>query len=163
MKLVIKASTFLAIGFCVIGLSMGNGHAKSENGAVVLRGDFNPLPGYEEIEITGIAHVVCNKNKTIAVVEVEGLDPDGFDMYPTHLHADTCENNGGGHYKIDPTVSTTEQDNEIWPFVMNNYDDTGYGKAKAGDPTACDEDGAMSVVIHDPGNSNAKMLCADLE
>lgn len=136
-----------------------------EDTVVLKKGTFAPLDGYEGVTtITGVVNVICDQSKTIAIVDVEGLDSINDPLeYPTHLHADSCANNGGGHYKIDLLVEGAVASNEIWPIVMNNNEDgSGSGKAESDDPTACDIDGAMSIVIHDPSNGNAKMLCADL-
>jgi len=149
----------------VIGCEEGSPALTDEGTTVLKKGTFAPLSGYEGMTtITGVVNVICDQSKTIAIVDVIGVDPINDPMtYPTHLHADSCANNGGGHYKIDTLIEGAVASNEIWPIVMNNDDGTGSGIAESNDPTACDADGAMSIVIHDPQNGNTKMLCADLK
>jgi len=148
----------------VIGCEEGSPVLTEESTTILKKGTFAPLSGYEGMtEITGVVNVICDQSKTIAIVDVIGVDPINDPLkYPTHLHADSCANNGGGHYKIDPSVEGAVESNEIWPIMNNSQDGKGAGTAESDDPTACDADGAMSIVIHDPENSNAKMLCADL-
>jgi hypothetical protein len=54
---------------------------------------------------------------------------------------------GGGHYKIDPSSTTADQTNEIWPGPFTT-DGDGVGRASVQASHAARPD-AQSVVIHD--------------
>jgi Cu/Zn superoxide dismutase len=90
-------------------------------------------------------------------LQVSGLTADT--EYPAHVHALPCDMAGGGHYKLDPAIEDTAEDNELWPAFTTDAD--GNAVASVTDAHVARAD-AMSVVIHDPEADNAKMLCADL-
>jgi len=120
-------------------------------------GAFGPLEGYADI--TGRAQLVrTTEGTTLIQVHVEGLAADA--EYPAHVHSQPCAyGKGGPHYKIDPTVDGVVMDNELWPRVTTNGD--GIGRAAIESPHRARGD-ALSIVVHDPNNGNAKMACADL-
>jgi len=103
-----------------------------------------------------------DSNGTHVEVRVKGLKFRSGVTYPAHVHNLPCDvNSGGGHYKIDPTVSGTEEDNEIWPTVKGSrrrWSRYGVGSASV-DHVARPE--AQSVVIHDPDTS-VRIACATL-
>jgi hypothetical protein len=75
--------------------------------------------------------------------------------YPSHLHADTCANSGGGHYMDDPNGGVNDV-NEAWPAVTD-------GSGSSSNAWAADMSTARSIVIHNTvANGKGKMLCADL-
>lgn len=121
-------------------------------------GSFEPLAAQPAsgIELAGRAQMVVGEDWTAVFVRVtrEGI----MGMLPAHLHAESCATEGGGHYKIDPSVEDTIAANEIWPAVRLISGDYRYGYAIV--PHVVRED-ARSVVIHDP-DSGDKIYCADL-
>lgn len=121
-------------------------------------GSFQPLDGYDSIY--GRAHVArMLDGKTTFELHVEGLSPGV--AYGVHIHALPCEENaGGGHYKIDPAVAETVEENEIWPTFTT--DDGGIGRRTLTVDHAARMD-AQSIVIHDTENNNTKMACANLQ
>ena len=124
----------------------------------VAGGSFGGLPGYEGTGATGFALIVRRQDGTDVSVQVSDLMPDTD--YPVHVHVQACDDDaGGGHYKIDPSIMDTQADNELWPAFTTDAD--GVGRVGISTDHLARGD-AMSVVVHDPGADNAKMLCADL-
>lgn len=125
----------------------------------VLVGAFTALPDYADTDIEGTAVLErTSSGETIVSVQVTGLEPDT--AHPVHVHAFPCSANaGGGHYKIDPSVEDTVEENEIWPAIETNADGVGNGEVSVDHMARGD---ALSIVVHDPNADNAKMACADL-
>jgi hypothetical protein len=125
----------------------------------VAGGNFAPLGTYTGI--VGRAQILRRADGTATVqLHVEGLAADT--AYPAHVHALPCEvDTGGGHYKLDPSVATTVEANEIWPVFTT--DAAGVGQASV-DVTVTVRPDAQSIVIHDPsvGPPAAKMACVNL-
>jgi hypothetical protein len=126
----------------------------------VLGGSFVPLPAYAGAAVAGSALLVRTLDgHTRVSLQATGLDAST--EYPAHVHALPCEFAAGGHYKIDPANTATDEANEIWaPFTT---DTAGIGRTEviAEHPARGD---AMSVVIHDPTVTDMpKMACADLD
>jgi hypothetical protein len=121
----------------------------------ILAGSFAPLPGY--VDVVGRAQLVSpvggGNDLSIAVA---GLLPNT--AYTAHVHALPCAQQGGGHYKIDPTVVDTVEANELW--IRMTTDPDGVGRAEVSSLHGPRGD-AMSVVVHDPVDAT-KMACADL-
>jgi len=110
--------------------------------------------GYDAIE--GDGQLVRADGRTWASIQVSGMEANT--EYMAHVHQYPCDvNNAGGHYKIDPTIEGTEEDNEIWPSFTSDCDGVGLGDDEV--PHLARPD-ATSVVIHAP--SGAKIACADL-
>lgn len=124
----------------------------------VAGGAFAGLEGYEGTTAGGFALIVRRDDGTDVSVQVGDLDGDT--MYAAHVHAQACADGAaGGHYKIDPMIEETVEDNELWPAFTT--DDGGNGRVEISSDHLARAD-AMSVVVHDPNADNAKMLCADL-
>lgn len=129
--------------------------------AQVTRGDFQPFAAGSGTNISGHAQMVRRANDTTFVsIHVEGLDPTG--TYASHVHKLPCgDSDAGGHFQQIPGAGTTPP-NEIWPgdgpFTSN---DAGIANEVATAPYVANPD-AVSVVVHDVGNRNAKVACADL-
>lgn len=124
---------------------------------VVLAGRFNPLAGYEA-GVSGRALLVRGPTETRVSVQVNGLVAGT--TYPAHVHEWPCSaQSGGAHYKIDPAVAGTVEENEIWPVV--GVGESGSGRAEVVVPHVARGD-ALSVVVHDPLADGAKLACADL-
>lgn len=147
------------LGTAIASLALFASFAPSALGAaVVTRGDFSAFNGGDP-GISGRAQMVRTADgRTIVSIHVEGLVAGS--TYGSHVHAQACEiGNAGGHYKFDPAGAGTPP-NEIWPgpFTANeagvgNADTIAEGTAGAA---------AVSVVIHAPAPSNAKIACANL-
>jgi hypothetical protein len=124
----------------------------------VAGGKFQALAGYESVMAVGAALLVRREGATDASVQVSGLTPNT--AYPAHVHAAACANDaGGGHYKIDPAVADPIEQNEIWPAITT--DEQGMARREVTVAHTARAD-ALSIVIHDPAQAGAKMLCADL-
>ena len=97
---------------------------------------------------------------TVATVTVSGLGKSA--MYGIHVHEYSCSNaSGGGHYKIDTTVTTAMESNEIWLSLMT--DDTGAGTKTTTITTHLARPEAASIVIHDnDAPTNTRLACIDL-
>jgi len=112
--------------------------------------------------ISGHGQIIRRADGTTTVqLHVEGLSPDT--SYPAHVHAYPCAvESAGGHYKIDPSITTTDQANELWvPFTT---DSSGVGRSNV-DFTHAARPDAQSIVIHEhPTDAGppAKMACVDL-
>ncbi len=94
---------------------------------------------------------------TDVAVVVSGLEP-GM-TYDAHVHNQPCAfGDGGGHYKIDNTVSEALEDNEIW------FELAADSKGAAHDSkwlAAIASAAAQSVVVHAEGG--ARLACFDLK
>lgn len=125
--------------------------------ASIAAGSLAPLGTYTGI--TGRAQIQRTlAGQTIVDVHVAGLMP--ATEYPSHVHMQPCNvAAGGGHYKIDPTILDTVEENEIWPAITTNEAGIANHTVSANHLARAD---ALSVVIHDPLAGNAKMACADL-
>ncbi|MBK8010103.1 MAG: hypothetical protein IPK13_02050 [Deltaproteobacteria bacterium] len=126
---------------------------------VLAEGQFLPLTAGAELDIYGSATLRRWIGGTEAVVSVGGAGLTPNTTYPVHVHAARCaDGEGGGHYKLDPSVADALKDNEIWPTVSVGATGRGFGEAWV--PHAA-RSTAWSIVIHDPV-SKAKLSCADL-
>jgi hypothetical protein len=103
----------------------------------------------------GKAVLVRSDSKTYVYVLALGLTPS--QTYMSHVHADTCANGAGGHFKNDPTITVSDQNNEIW--LTLNTDTQGVGYARTEVPFVAGTS-AVSIVVHNLDGS--KYLCADL-
>ena len=86
------------------------------------------------------------------------------DVFKAHLHADTCANNGGGHYNGGGT-GAVDAVNENWPEVTCSNGRCSGMASNEWAPAPGDVD-TLSIVVHDTpaagSGSGDKMLCADL-
>ena len=109
-------------------------------------------------DLSGKAKMSRKDNgRTEVEVEVKGLQANM--RYPTHVHNLPCRMGGGGHYKIDPSITETMQSNEIWPIIATKNKAKGKGKIKVHHIARPE---AQSIVIHDP-SSGARIGCFDLD
>lgn len=138
----------------------------SVDGAGVYSGSFSYLQSYIDSASVGYGKVKkgsasLTEPRMATKVHFHGKDAED-DIYKAHLHDDTCENGGGGHYNGGDGV-TVDAVNENWPEVTC-MDGKCNGMAWSGwHPAAGD---VFSIVVHDTPaaatGSGAKMLCADL-
>jgi hypothetical protein len=159
----------LAIGCTVL---LGLGLIGPAAAATTARGTFSTLPAGQAmgLSINGIALLTRSANGTRALIFVRGLVPGA--TYAAHLHNAPCSvNEGGGHYKHDPSGPATPP-NELWLSSTANPTAgitafpggfaVGFGKA----PWVARAE-ARAIVIHfiPPGGTTAggpKIACADL-
>jgi Cu/Zn superoxide dismutase len=118
-------------------------------------GRVEPLTGYEGVG--GRVQMARQLDGNTRVdVQFTGVTP-GLEM-TAHVHAAPCAYQGGGHYKIDPAVQDTLEENELWLHLLVSADGVAstsvtFAHAARGD--------AMSIVLHDPA-TGTKMACGDL-
>lgn len=97
---------------------------------------------------------------TTATVTVSGLTK--ATMYPIHVHELSCASSGGGgHYKIDPTMTMAMQSNEIWLSLTT--DDMGGGTQMVSITTHLARPEAASIVVHDNDMAGTRLACIDLK
>lgn len=90
--------------------------------------------------------------ETTAYLHANGLTV--ATMVMAHVHDQPCSLGGGAHYKIDPSVTTAIESNEIWPMFTPAADGSGSGLAKVNHFARPE---AQTVVIHDA--ANARIAC----
>lgn len=124
-------------------------------------GGIYPFAYYEPIDesIGGNARVTMGSSTTVEL-SVNGLTPT--ETYAAHVHVLPCDvTNAGGHYKLDPSVTDTLVDNEIWPTITVGPDGSATATLTVSGHTLR-EDGA-AVVLHRTSAPDApKVACADL-
>jgi hypothetical protein len=120
----------------------------------VFTGELIPIGGGD---LGGQVLLVRSDQGTLVSVHGNGLTEST--MYPVHVHSWPCSaDDGGGHYKKDPTVGTTEETNEIWLTLSTGAGSSIYNVWKTTSHAVRGD--ALSVVVHDDGG--AKLMCADL-
>lgn len=128
---------------------------------VELGGFFAPFAQAEEIDgaIGGAVSAYRTPETTDISMVIGGLDPS--QAYAAHVHALPCDVlDGGGHYKIDPTVVDTIAENEIWPDVSGIEDGFLWSETSFAHGIRAD---AQSIVLHRVvGDAKPKVACADL-
>ena len=110
--------------------------------------------GYGAAE--GFTIMVREDNSTNITTQFKGLQNNI--SYPLHVHVLSCDKGAGGHYKIDSTISTSVETNEIW--LNFSSDNNGIGGINT-DRNFVTTSDAASIIVHDPV-SKAKLLCIDL-
>ncbi len=125
-------------------------------------GTLAPFAGAEagDQTIAGSAQMTVTASGTQVTLAATGLDPAL--EYMAHVHALPCSvNDAGGHYKIDPLIEDTVEENELWPVVT--LDATGATNQVLNSPHVARAD-AQSVVIHRvvAPMMAPKVACADL-
>ena len=122
-------------------------------------GTFAPFAGAtaDEMGIGGTATLVRSASGTEVSLAITGLSAGG--TYVAHVHAMPCAiMDGGGHYKIDPTIMDTDETNELWPSFGSDAGAAGISS------THIARLDAQSVVVHrsDLATPAPKVACADL-
>lgn len=109
------------------------------------------------LAIAGKIMMVRDNTSTEVFVHATGLGTVET-TYEVHVHDKPCSLGGGAHYKIDPTIAETLQDNEIWPVLA--VDETGSGAGfDSVDHIA--RMSAQSIVVHDA--DGARIACGDFK
>jgi hypothetical protein len=114
------------------------------------------LSGY-----TGEALLERRKNGlSKVIVRWAGLPRTGQRVtYGSHVHNLPCSvDNGGGHYKLDPSEPTVIESNEMWVGFSTRYSSKTVRKIFRITPRA----DAQSIVLHDP-DTGARAACVDLD
>jgi hypothetical protein len=134
----------------------------ADAGGVLMLGYFSPFAQAEEVDsgIGGAVDAFRVPDATDISMVVGGLDPS--QVYAAHVHALPCGVlDGGGHYKIDPTVVDTIAENEIWPDVSGIASGLLVSETSFAHGIRAD---AQSVVLHRVvGDTKPKVACADLQ
>jgi hypothetical protein len=132
----------------------------AKNTGLVASGKLAPFAQAEALDQTISGTVRFTRNATGSQVDFNVNGLDGTSTYASHVHALPCNvNAAGGHYKLDTTVTTTDQTNELWLTLGDTSNGQAQGNLTFAHSARLD---AQSVVIH-RGTTNAiKVACADL-
>lgn len=137
------------------GTSTGDARPES----FIAGGAFMVLPSHEATDPRGFGLLIRRDSGTEVSLAVAGLTPNTD--YPAHVHMQACDDGeGGGHYKLDPSIDEVVESNEIWPVFTT--DAMGFGWSQITLEHVARED-AVSIIVHDPENEGSKMLCLDLQ
>lgn len=118
-------------------------------------GSFHPLGVFTNI--AGRAIMVRKLDgTTLLSMTVTGVQPTI--AYTAHVHVAPCASLGGGHYKLDPTITTASEANELWLRGISTANGALAVDAKFSHRTRGE---ALAIVLHDP-QTGSKMACADL-
>lgn len=121
---------------------------ESTMGPVTNSGDFQRFPD-TMTTLAGSATMVRNGDTTRVSVMVSGLLPNT--AYGCHVHnLPGALQKGGGHYLIDPAVTTVIEANEIW---LNFTTDSSGSASKTVTSMTMARPEAQSIVIHAPGGT----------
>lgn len=125
------------------------------------RGDLAPLASAPDLDQTIGGSIVASRlgDRTQLQLAMTSLDPAS--QYGAHVHAQPCDvGEGGGHYKLDPTVVDVIETNELW-FAVPDHP-AGSATVPLTTPHALRAD-AQSVVVHRViGDQRPKVACADI-
>lgn len=115
--------------------------------------DVRPREGYEGA--AGRAEMAVADNGTTVTIKFVGLEPNT--EFISHVHADTCANNGGDHFQFEIGGSVMPP-NEIHLNFTSDAEGNGYMTAFN---HGIVDDGAKSVVVHPMGLLDNKIACAE--
>lgn len=125
------------------------------NVLAVLAGTLEPVDMVSDAG--GRATLVRTDGGTLVSIHANGLQESS--SYPVHVHRWPCAaDEGGGHYKVDPSVGIAQESNEIWLSLDTGASSTIYNAWRSTSHQARRD--ALSIVVHQPGGD--KFLCADL-
>jgi hypothetical protein len=134
-----------------------------DDAAVEASGTIAPFAQAEAGDqgIGGSVTLMRDGTGTHVSLSLTGLDPAL--TYGAHIHAEPCGvTDGGGHYKMDPTVIDPVEANELWPAVTA-IDAGGAMSSTLDSPHKARYD-AQSLVVHRvvDAATKPKVACADL-
>jgi hypothetical protein len=134
-----------------------------DEGAVEASGTIAPFALAEAGDqgIGGSVTLMRDGSGTHVSLSLTGLDPAL--TYGAHIHAEPCDvTDGGGHYKMDPTVVDPVETNELWPAVTAI--DAGGAMSSTLDSAHRARYDAQSLVVHRvvDAATKPKVACADL-
>ncbi|MGI9666661.1 MAG: superoxide dismutase family protein [Acidimicrobiia bacterium] len=140
------------------GMAMGDTSATRADDvqdADLVSGSFAGLNGAKGV--SGNAWLARHDGGTTVTVELHGLAP-GAD-FTSHVHAGSCADGGGPHYKFDPEGGH-HPPNEIHLTFSASDDGHGFMTAENGQVAG---EAATSVAVHAVDGDADDWLCADLE
>lgn len=134
-----------------------------DDGAVEASGTIAPFAQAEAGDqgIGGSVTMMRDGTGTHVSLSLTGLT-QGL-TYGAHIHAEPCTvTDGGGHYKMDPTVVDPVETNELWPAVTNI--DTAGSMSSTLDSAHRARYDAQSLVVHRvvDAATKPKVACANL-
>jgi Cu/Zn superoxide dismutase len=134
-----------------------------DDGAVEASGTIAPFAAAEAGDqgIGGSVTMMRDGTGTHVSLSLTGLTQAL--TYGAHIHAEPCAvTEGGGHYKMDPTVVDPVEANELWPAV-SAIDAGGSMSSTLDSPHRARYD-AQSLVVHRvvDAATKPKVACADL-
>lgn len=144
------------------GMAMNMGDASATRadevaGAALATGDFVLLDtrpqGFDST--TGTAWIARHPGGTTVTVELENLTPNT--EFISHVHANTCENNGGDHYQFEVGGSETPP-NEIHLAFTSDADGNGFMTAENSQIAGLE---AVAFVVHPADLIDNKIACVD--
>jgi len=115
---------------------------------------------FADVSASTVRFYTRTNGKTKVKIKWEGL-PSAYkgETYPSHVHNLPCaEQNGGGHYKIDPAVSGAVESNEMWLNFKQTSSKKTVNKTFNTTPRA----DAQSIVLHRPVTAE-RIACIDLD
>jgi hypothetical protein len=135
----------------------------ADEGQVMASGTIAPFAAAETIDqgIGGSVTLMRDGTGTHVSLSLTGLT--AANIYGAHIHAEPCGvTEGGGHYKMDPTVVDPIETNELWPGVTG-YEANGSMTSTLDSAHRARYD-AQSLVVHRVVDdvTKPKVACADL-
>ena len=130
--------------------------------AVEATGTIAPFAQAEAGDQTIAGSVTMMRDGTGTHVSLDVTGLTAANTYGAHIHAEPCNvTDGGGHYKLDPTVVDTLEANELWPAITDYAD--GSATVTYNSPHKARFD-AQSLVIHRVVDevTKPKVACANL-
>lgn len=143
-----------------MAMNMGDASATRADevtGAALATGDFVLLDTRPEgfDDTTGTAWIARHPGGTTVTVEVENLTPNT--EFISHVHADTCANNGGDHYQFE-TGGSELPPNEIHLAFTSDADGMGFMTAENMQIAGLE---AVAFVVHPVELIDNKIVCVD--
>ncbi len=128
-------------------------------GAELALGSFRLLDtrpqGFDDT--AGTAWIARHGGGTTVTIELSGLLPDT--QYISHLHNDSCAQNGGDHYQFEVGGSELPP-NEVHLAFTSDADGTGFMTAENDQVAGPD---AVAIVVHPLELIDNKIACVDFE
>ena len=115
---------------------------------------------FASVTASAVTFGTKTNGKTKVRIKWSGL-PKAYkgQVYPSHVHNLPCaEQNGGGHYKIDPSVEGAVESNEMWLDIKPYSTTKTVSKTFKTTPRA----DAQSIVLHKPVTKE-RIACIDLD
>jgi hypothetical protein len=130
---------------------------RTEHVALETSGAPTALPAASGLAIGGTAMLTRKlTGVTELAIVVSGLAANT--MYAAHVHNQACAaDSGGGHFKLDPTVTEASADNEMWLHLTTDDNGSAHDTTWVAQVARAD---AASIVVH--GDDGARLACFDL-
>ncbi len=133
-----------------------------DGAAVEATGTIAPFAAAEAGDQTIAGSVTMMRDGTGTHVSLDLTGLTAANTYGAHIHAEPCSvTEGGGHYKMDPTVIDPIETNELWPAVTDFADGSTSSTLDSAHKARFD---AQSLVVHRvvDAATKPKVACADL-